>query len=103
VCVGAQDLLRGDGLDVRVVSMPSWDLFAEQSGEYRASVFPAGVPVLAVEAGVRFGWDRYADDVVSIERFGTSAPGTTVLEEFGYTPENVAARARGLAHPPKES
>ena len=96
VCVGARDLLAAEGLGVQVVSMPSWDLFAAQDDEYRDSVLPPGVPKLAVEAASSFGWDRYADDVVAIDHFGASAPGPKVLAEFGYTPENVAARARAL-------
>ena len=55
-----------------------------------------GVPTLAVEAGASFGWERYADDVVAIDHFGASAPGGTAMKEFGFTPENVAARARAL-------
>ena len=94
LCVEAVDLL--DGLSVRVVSMPSWDLFAAQPDAYREQVLPADVPTLAVEAGATFGWERYADDVVGIDHFGASAPGATVLAEFGFTPENVAARARAL-------
>jgi transketolase len=94
LCVDALDLL--DGLSVRLVSMPSWDLFAEQSDEYRDSVLPVDVPTLAVEAGSTFGWERYADDTVGIDHFGASAPGPTVMAEFGFTPENVAARARAL-------
>jgi transketolase len=86
----------GDKLAVRVVSMPSWDIFSAQDDDYRTEVLPAGIPVLAVEAASSFGWDRYADDSVSIDRFGESAPGPTVLAEFGFTPENVAARARAL-------
>ncbi len=96
VCVGARDLLGAEGLGVRVVSMPSWDLFAAQGDEYRAAVLPPGVPTLAVEAGSSFGWERYADDVVGIDHFGASAPGEKVLAEFGFTPENVAARSRAL-------
>jgi transketolase len=96
LCVDAAEMLRGDGLDVRVVSMPSWDLFEDQPEAYRTEVLPRGVPTLAVEAGVRFGWERYADDAVSIERFGASAPGKVVFEKFGYTAANVAARARAL-------
>jgi transketolase len=76
--------------------MPSWDLFEDQSDAYRASVLPPGVPTLAVEAGVSFGWDRYADDTVAIDRFGASAPGPTVFAELGFTPEHVAQRARDL-------
>jgi transketolase len=96
VCAGARDLLAVDGLGVRVVSMPSWDLFAAQDDEYRATVLPPGVPTLAVEAASSFGWERYADDVVGIDHFGASAPGEKVLAEYGFTPENVAARARAL-------
>jgi transketolase len=96
VCVGARDLLAADGLQVRVVSMPSWDLFEAQDPGYRESVLPGDVLTLAVEAGASFGWDRYADATVSIDRFGASAPGATVLKEFGYTADNVAARARDL-------
>jgi transketolase len=77
LCVAAVDLL--DGLAVRVVSMPSWDLFAAQSDEYREQVLPADVPTLAVEAGATLGWERYADDVVGIDHFGASAPGATAL------------------------
>ncbi|MFI5053082.1 MAG: transketolase [Acidimicrobiia bacterium] len=94
LCVAARELLAG--LAVRVVSMPSWDLFAGQPDDYREHVLPPGVPTLAVEAAVSFGWERYANDVVAIDRFGASAPGPTVLAELGFTPENVAARARAL-------
>jgi transketolase len=100
VCVEAARLLAegagGPPLRTSVVSFPSWELFALQDGAYRESVLPAGVPTLAVEAGVSFGWDRYADDSVSIDHFGASAPGTEVLEHFGFTPENVAGRGRAL-------
>jgi len=94
VCVDALELL--DGWSVRVVSMPSWDLFAAQSDDYREQVLPSDVPTLAVEAAATFGWERYADDVVGIDHFGSSAPGSKVLAEFGFTPENVATRARAL-------
>jgi transketolase len=96
LCVDAREQLEADGLSVRVVSMPSWELFAEQSDEYRDRVLPPGVPTLAVEAGASLGWERYADDVIAIDRFGASAPGSVVLAELGYTPENVVARARAL-------
>jgi transketolase len=94
VCVAALEHLAG--LSVRVVSMPSWDLFAAQSDDYREQVLPADVPTLAVEAAATFGWERYADDAVGIDHFGASAPGPLVLEKFGFTAENVAARARAL-------
>ena len=95
-CVDARELLAADGLSARVVSFPSWELFAEQDDAYRDSVLPSGVPKLAVEAGASFGWERYADDVVAIDHFGASAPGGTAMKEFGFTPENVAARAHAL-------
>ncbi len=76
--------------------MPSWELFEQQDKDYRGSVLPQNLPTLAVEAGVAMGWDRYANDVVSIERFGASAPGQTVLEKLGITPANVADHLRRL-------
>jgi transketolase len=96
VCVEAAGLLAAEGIGARVVSMPSWDLFAAQDDAYRESVLPTGIPKLAVEAGATFGWDRYVDVAIGIDHFGTSAPGPRVLAEFGFTPENVAAHARTL-------
>jgi transketolase len=96
LCVAAADLLAADGVHAQVVSLPSWDLFADQGEEYVDEVLPPDVPTLAVEAGVSFGWERWADDVVAIDRFGASAPGDRVLAELGFTPENVAERARQL-------
>jgi transketolase len=96
VCVAARESLVSDGLSVRVVSFPSWELFAAQPASYRDSVLPPGVPKLAVEAGATLGWERYVDDAVGIDRFGASAPGPTVLEKFGIDPDDVVARARAL-------
>jgi transketolase len=96
VCVAAARLLAAEGLTARVVSMPSWDLFEEQDDDYQDAVLGAGVPVLSVEAATSFGWSRWADDSVAIDHFGASAPGAQVLAEFGFTPENVAERARAL-------
>jgi transketolase len=95
-CVGAAPTLAAEGVRARVVSFPSWDLFEAQSDDYRASVFPAGVPVLSIEAGTTFGWDRYADDAIGIDRFGASAPVAVVMEKFGFTAEHVVERARAL-------
>jgi transketolase len=91
-------LAARDELDfpVRVVSMPSWELFEQQDDDYRSSVLPDGHPTVSVEAGIRMGWERYADSIVSIDRFGASAPGQTVLEELGMTATNVAAHVRRL-------
>ncbi len=100
VALGAADLLAADGVAARVVSLPCWELFAEQTEEYRDSVLPPDVDArLGVEAGVSLGWERWVGahgDVVSVERFGASAPGAIVMAEYGFTPENVAGRARTL-------
>jgi transketolase len=91
-------LAARDELDVpvRVVSMPSWELFEQQDDDYQEEVLPVDLPTVSVEAGIRMGWERYADASVSIDRFGASAPGATVLEELGITPANVAAQVREL-------
>jgi transketolase len=92
----ARKLLQRDGISASVVSMPSWELFVAQPERYREEVLPVGRRRLAVEAGRGIGWCAWADDVVSLERFGASAPGDVVLRELGFTPENVADRARML-------
>jgi transketolase len=94
VALAAADLLAADGVSARVVSMPSWDRFAAQPKSYRTSVLGETVAV-SVEAGVTFGWERYADASVGIDRFGASAPGATVLRELGITPEAVVAAVHG--------
>ena len=96
VCVDAADALAADGINARVVSMPSWELFEDQDEAYRDSVLPVELPTLAVEAGASLGWDRYADAVVAIDRFGASAPGKVALENLGINADNVAALAREL-------
>jgi transketolase len=96
----AADTLGQDGIKVRCVSMPSWDLFDAQPQAYRDSVLPPAVTRrLAVEAGATLGWERYvgqAGDVVGIDHFGASAPAKTLLKEFGFSADNVIARARKL-------
>ena len=96
VCLGAAKELTAAGVATRVVSMPSWELFEEQDEAYRDAVLAGDVPKLAVEAAASYGWERWADESVSIDRFGASAPGKIVLENLGFTAENVAARARAL-------
>jgi transketolase len=96
VCVEAAERLAEEGIPVRVVSFPCWELFELQDSSYQASVFPPGVPRLAVEAATSFGWDRWAEASVSIDHFGASAPGERALAEFGYTADNVAAAATAL-------
>ena len=95
----AQAKLAEEGICVSVVSMPSWDMFEMQSEEYKKSVLSEGLPKVAVEAGVTLGWSRYTgseDNVIGINKFGASAPGGTVMKEYGFTAENVAAKVKSL-------
>jgi transketolase len=96
LCVDAAQILAAEGVTARVVSMPSWELFDEQDDDYQDEVLGPGAPVLSVEAAASFGWSRFADDSVAIDRFGASGPGDQVLEFFGFTPQNVATRAIAL-------
>lgn len=99
LAMGARDLLAQRSIQARVVSMPCWELFDAQDGAYRDSVLIPGVPKLAVEAAAPLGWHRYTGsdgDVVGLERFGASAPAEKLLEEFGFTPANIARRAQAL-------
>jgi transketolase len=93
-------LLAESGIAARVVSLPSWKIFDEQSQEYRDSILLPGIPKLAIEAGATLGWWKYLTgskgDVIGLDRFGASAPGGTVLKELGFTADNVAARAKAL-------
>jgi transketolase len=95
-CIGAARALGRERVAARVVSLPCWEWFAEQSAEYRSGVLNPGVPVLSVEAGSTLGWDRYADDAIGLDHFGASAPGGEIMERFGFTAEHVAERARAL-------
>ena len=92
--------LAGEGTSVRVVSMPCIELFEAQTQAYRDSVLPPRVSArLAVEPGASMSWWKWVGskgDVLGLDRFGASAPGTRVLEELGFTAENIAARARAL-------
>lgn len=99
LCVEAKKLLAADGIAARVISLPSTKIFDEQSAEYKASVLPAGVPRLAVEAGATLGWWKYVGldgDVLGLDRFGASAPGPQAMADLGFTGENVAKRAKAL-------
>jgi transketolase len=93
-------LLKEAGIAARVVSLPSWKIFDEQSEEYRNSILLPGVAKVAVEAGATLGWWKYLmggkGAVIGLDRFGASAPGGTVLKELGFTGENVAAHAKAL-------
>jgi transketolase len=96
VAVAAAELLAAEGIHAQVTSLPCWDLFAEQADAVQDLMLPPEVPTLSVEAGTSFGWERWADDSVAIDRFGASAPGDRVLAELGFTPEHVTERARQL-------
>ena len=100
VAVEAQDALAKEGIGARVVSMPSWELFDQQSPAYRAEVLPPAVTArVAIEAGVSLGWERYVGlqgVVIGLDRFGASAPYQVLMEQFGFTAANVVAKVKGL-------
>lgn len=100
LAVEAQAKLAAEGIDVSVVSMPSFDLFEKQSAEYKESVLPKAVTKrVAIEAAASFGWERYVGTegkTITIDHFGASAPGGLVLEKFGFTPENVVNTYKSL-------
>ena len=92
--------LAGSGIQARVVSLPSWEIFDEQSDDYRDSILLPGIPKLAIEAGATLGWWKYLTsskgDVLGLDRFGASAPGPTAMKELGFSIENVIARVNKL-------
>jgi transketolase len=91
--------LKKQGIATRVVSMPSWKIFEEQSAEYKASVFPDHLAKLAVEAGSPIGWWKYVGrhgDVIGLERFGASSPGKVALDKLGYSVSNIVNRGKAL-------
>ncbi|MHA7135644.1 transketolase [Rossellomorea arthrocnemi] len=100
LAVDAQNALEKDGISVSVVSMPSWDRFEKQSKEYKESILPKSVKKrLAIEMGSPMGWDRYVGDegdILAIDGYGASAPGAKVMEEYGFTSENVVSRIKAL-------
>jgi transketolase len=96
LAIDAASELANRGITARVVSMPSWELFAEQSESYRQQVLPSSIPRLAVEAGVSLGWRDIVGEagaVIGIDHFGASAPGAEVAERFGLTAEAVVEKA----------
>lgn len=99
LALAARERLTGDGTRARVVSLPCRELFEGQPEPYRDQVVPPGVPLLAIEAGTPLGWRSYLDrqiTVVGVDRFGASAPGEIVMQEYGFTVENVCEQARDL-------
>ncbi|MCX8001866.1 MAG: transketolase [Anoxybacillus mongoliensis] len=100
LAVEAQKALANEGIHVSVVSMPSWDRFEAQPAQYKESVIPKHVKKrLAIEMGSSLGWERYTGDegdILAIDRFGASAPGEKIMQEYGFTVENVVARVKAL-------
>ena len=98
LAVTAAERLDAEGLGVRVVSLPCWEMFEAQSPAYRESVLPAGIPRVAVEAGATLGWERYVGSgpVVGVDRFGASAPGAEVAARLGLTEDAVCAAVHAV-------
>jgi transketolase len=105
LAIEARDELLNDGINARVVSMPSTNLFAAQSDDYRERILPAGVPILVIEAGSPVGWQSFVGPriaVIGIDTFGSSAPGPVVMEHYGFTVENVCRQAHRVLDKHKE-
>ena len=100
LALAAREKLQEEGLPTRVVSMPSWEFFDEQPETYRNEVLPpTNLSRLAIEAGVRQGWDKYVGvkgDAICLDRFGASSPGDVALKNLGFNLENVLKHARTL-------
>src|SRR5699024_6683917 len=100
LAVSAQANLQAKGIDTRVISVPSWDLFEQQSESYKASILPDSIKKrLVIEMASPFGWERFAGDegkIIAINQFGASAPGNTVIEEYGFTVENIVQEMKNL-------
>jgi transketolase len=98
LAIDAAEKLQEEGINVRVVSFPSWELFEKQDSKYKSQVLPEFIKArVAIEAGISLGWKRYVGDlgeVISIEKFGASAPYTTIFENYGFTPENIVNTAK---------
>ena len=96
LALDGRDQLLTEGVHARVVSMPSTNLFASQSDDYREKILPMGVPLLVIEAGSPVGWQSFVGPriaVIGIDTFGSSAPGPVVMEHYGFTVENVCRQA----------
>jgi transketolase len=105
LALDARDRLLKEGIHARVVSMPSTNLFASQSDDYREKTLPADVPLLVIEAGSPVGWQSFVGPkvaVIGIDTFGSSAPGAVVMEHYGFTVENVCRQAHHVLDQLKE-
>ncbi|MEM7131390.1 MAG: transketolase [Chloroflexota bacterium] len=104
ICCNAAKILVAQGIRVRVVSIPSWELFSAQDEGYRDEVLPHTLPKVAVEAGTSLGWERWVGNdkskglIIALDHFGASAPFAKLYQEFGLTPDNVAEKAKGLVN-----
>jgi transketolase len=103
ICIGtgtelelAVNAAKELGAKARAVSMPCWELFEEQSDEYKASILPKGVPTVSIEAGSTFGWAKYADISIGRDDFGASAPAGILYKEFGITTDAMVKAAKSL-------
>lgn len=100
LAVAAQADLLEKGIDTRVISVPSWDRFEQQSDDYKASILPKTVKKrVVIEMASPFGWERFAGDegeIIAINQFGASAPGNKVIEEYGFTVENIVQKMKNL-------
>jgi transketolase len=98
LCMDAYQKLKAEGIQARVVSMPSWEIFEKQSQEYRDSVLPPSITArVSVEQGSTMGWSRYVGltgQAIGMKTFGASAPLKELQKKFGFTPENVVAAAK---------
>lgn len=100
IAIEAANLLSDEGINARVVSMPSWELFDAQSKDYQEVILIPGVPILAVEAGVTLAWGRYlgteSDRVLGVDRYGASAPYKTIYEQYGLTADRLTIEVKNL-------
>ena len=105
LALDARGRLLTEGVHARVVSMPSTNLFAAQSDDYRETILPRNVPLLVIEAGSPVGWQSFVGPriaVIGVDTFGSSAPGPVVMEHYGFTVENVRKQAHHVLDKPKE-
>jgi transketolase len=99
LALSSQDVLSEKGIQVRVVSMPSMELYEQQSTAYQLKVLPPEIPKLVIETGVTLGWSKYVGsrgDIIGLNRFGASAPGNIVYTELGFSVKNVVSRVMKL-------
>jgi len=100
LALDSQAELQSEGLSIRVVSLPSWNLFSTQSEEYRSETLPSTVPWLAIEAGVTLGWNSYLGpkniEVIGVDRYGESAPGEVIMKKYGFSTDNICKKAKEI-------